>query len=140
MVEPKATRTAKCACGQFQLTLAGEPQVVSSCNCFACQARTGSVFGVTAFFERSQLQAAVGNHSTFERTSDTDHKVSMHFCPACGSTLYWELEIKPGSIGVAAGCFTDPGFPAPVRNVWGEQKHHWVEFPDSINRYPRNPE
>jgi hypothetical protein len=31
----------------------------------------------------------------------------FHFCPSCGSTVYWEPARKPDMIGVAVGAFAD---------------------------------
>jgi hypothetical protein len=35
----------------------------------------------------------------------------------CGSTVYWYAEFAPDEIGVAAGNFADPSFPAPTRRA-----------------------
>ena len=48
-------REAACACGDFRLTLEGDPMLVSACCCTRCQRRTGSFFGVTAYFRPEQL-------------------------------------------------------------------------------------
>ena len=61
------TRTATCACGQLRVTAEREPERVLACNCRECQRRTGSVFGVSAYF----AAAAVGIEGTsrsFKRT------------------------------------------------------------------------
>ncbi|WP_371827032.1 hypothetical protein [Microvirga sp. VF16] len=34
----------------------------------------------------------------------------------------------PGYIGVAAGAFADPTFPAPTISAWEQSKHPWVSF------------
>jgi hypothetical protein len=39
---------------------------------------------------------------------------TYHFCPVCGSTVYWELAIAPAFLGVAVGTFADPTFPPPM--------------------------
>jgi Glutathione-dependent formaldehyde-activating enzyme len=39
---------------------------------------------------------------------------TYHFCPECGSTVYWELSIAPDMFGVPVGGFTDPTFPPPM--------------------------
>jgi hypothetical protein len=53
-----------------------------------------------------------GKPVTF-RSCDSEG-ATYHFCPECGSTVYWELSIAPDFVGVAVGCFTDPTFPPPV--------------------------
>jgi hypothetical protein len=39
---------------------------------------------------------------------------TYHFCPECGSTVYWDISIAPDFLGVAVGAFTDPTFPPPM--------------------------
>jgi hypothetical protein len=132
-------RQAACHCGQLRVRLDGDPALVSSCHCFACQRRTGALFGSTSFFRRDQVVAIEGEHRTWRRAGDSGRFLAFHFCPTCGSNVFWEAEGTPGMISVAAGCFADPSFPAPVRTVWAENKHGWLPFPESIPRHPKNP-
>jgi len=62
-----ADREATCGCGNFRLTLAGEPVLVSACCCTRCQRRTGSFFGVTAYFAPDQLVARTGESTTCQQ-------------------------------------------------------------------------
>ncbi|MDP6566982.1 MAG: GFA family protein [Alphaproteobacteria bacterium] len=119
------TRTAACACGQLAVVCLGEPHKVSLCHCLDCQRRTGSTYGVAAFYLRNEATAQ-GRANTFERSSDGGHAITFHFCPDCGSTVYWEPERKPETIAVAVGSFADPSFPAPTQSVWEERRHSWV--------------
>jgi hypothetical protein len=38
---------------------------------------------------------------------------STHFCPECGATVYFELAVVPGAVGIPVGAFADPSFLAP---------------------------
>lgn len=134
-----ASRTATCACGGLRITVAGEPARVSACSCTQCQKRTGAPFGVGAYFLRDQVISIEGAHREFRRSSDSGRKLSMHFCPDCGSTVFWYAEVFPDRVGIAAGAFADPLFPPPVAAVWVENKHRWVEFPEGIHSFPRQP-
>lgn len=132
-------REAACACGQLRIRTVGEPRIVSSCHCLACQRRTGSVFGASAFFAREQLAATQGERSTFRRQGDSGAWLAFHFCPKCGSTVLWENERLSDIVVVAVGAFADPHFPSPVRTVWTKTKHDWLTFPDGIASHPENP-
>lgn len=44
-------RLAKCACGLASVKVAGEPALQSVCHCNNCKKRTGSAFGVAAYFQ-----------------------------------------------------------------------------------------
>jgi len=124
------TRVASCACGELRVVCAGEPVRVSMCHCLACQQRTGSIFGVQARFSRDQISAIEGAYTRFERRGDEGGRVVMHFCPSCGSTVFWELDGLPGFVAVAVGAFADPGFPAPKVAVYEARRHSWATFPD----------
>ena len=125
-------RVATCSCGQLRVTASGDPDVVVACSCFECQRRTGSPFGVSAYFQRQRVRWNDGAHKSYRRGTDSGQTFTTNFCPECGTSVFWELDMRPEHIGVAAGCFADPQFPGPGRAVWDENRHHWVEFPDDI--------
>ena len=118
------TRIAQCSCGSLRVGTTGDPIVVL-CHCRECQRRTGAPFGVGAYFKKEQVQPS-GNEKIYERGSDSGRKLRMHFCPECGTTVYWEAQLRPDHYGVAVGAFADPTFPPPVRSVWEEARHSWV--------------
>lgn len=101
---------------------------MSLCHCLACQRRTGSPYGIAAFFDRADV-AVGGTGTRYVRPSDSGFPVTFHFCPTCGSTVYWEPERRPDWIAVAVGAFADPGFPAPTQAVYAEHRHPWVKDP-----------
>lgn len=63
---------------------------------------------------------------------------SNHFCPVCGSTLYWTFDTIPEAIPdewaktmarvvvVAVGNFTDPDFPPPHAHLNPELRPPWL--------------
>jgi hypothetical protein len=124
-------RCAACSCGQLYLTIKGEPSRISMCHCLECQRRTGAVISNQARFRREQITIA-GNVTTWTRTAESGNELTFHFCPTCGSTVYWEGHGFPGHVAVAIGNFADPGFPAPTIAVWEEARHPWVSLaPDA---------
>ena len=123
------TRNAICSCGQLRLTCTGEPVRISICHCLACQQRTGSVFATQARFRRDAV-VIDGNSTTFARTGDSGGTATFHFCPTCGSTVYWELDSAPDVIAVAVGNFADPSFPKPRYAVYEARRHPWVNIDD----------
>jgi hypothetical protein len=138
MIQP-IEREASCHCGQLRLKLSGDPRLVSSCHCQACQRRTGALFGATSFFARSQLVSTTGENRAFRRQGDSGNWLVFHFCPACGSNVFWETEGVPEKISIAVGSFADPSFPSPVRTVWTDSKHEWLPFPTTISHHRKNP-
>ena len=131
MTDP-VERVARCACGQLELRASGDPDVAIACNCHACQQRTGSAFGIGAYYKKDAIVGTVGKASTFERTAETGRKLEYHFCPACGTNLWWSLEMRPEHVGVAGGCFTDTSFLKPARTIWTKSKQDWLDFPEDL--------
>jgi len=120
-------RRATCGCGQLRLTCEGDPVRASLCHCLACQQRTGSAFGVQARFRREQLTAIEGRESTWVRVGDGGGAITFHFCPVCGSTVYWDIPGMPEFVAVAVGAFADPGFPAPTVSIYEDRQHPWTK-------------
>ncbi|MCC2609140.1 GFA family protein [Neorhizobium petrolearium] len=118
-------RIATCACGKLQAICEGEPAKVSLCHCLECQRRTGSTYGIAAFFARSRVHIE-GVSKTYARPSDSGFPVNLHFCPDCGSTVFWEPQRKPDAIAIGVGSFADPQFPAPSQAVYDQHRHPWV--------------
>lgn len=98
---------------------------VSVCSCLDCQRRTGSAFGVQARFPEAAISVE-GETRQFVRTGDTGKRVAMTFCPRCGSTVCWQIETLDGFVAVAVGAFADPGFRAPMVEVYEDRAHPWV--------------
>ena len=126
------TKKASCSCGELQVEVSGAPKAVVACSCTNCQKRTGSVFGVSAYFANNQILAKNGKFNSFTSTGDSGGKIERHFCPICGSTVFWEAEFIPQSVGIAVGCFSDPQFPKPIAAAWCASKHEWVSFPENM--------
>jgi hypothetical protein len=118
-------RLATCVCGRLTASCSSDPAHVSLCHCLACQRRTGSTYGIAAFFPRENVRVA-GDATAYTRESDSGYPVTFYFCPHCESTVYWEPRRKPQMVAVAAGAFADPAFPAPSQAVYTEHRHRWL--------------
>lgn len=92
------TRRAGCSCGELQVETTGEPVRVSVCHYLACQRRTG----------------------------DSGQTVTYHFCPACGSSVYYQLEKAPDLLAIPIGAFADPQFPMPQFSFYESRQYEWV--------------
>jgi hypothetical protein len=133
---PMATRQAACHCGQLRLEVDGEPFAVSICNCLACQRRTGSAFGIQAGFRADQVRVE-GLFNDYSRISDeADRKEHVfHFCPECGSQVFYTEPDEPDHVVVSVGAFADPSFPPPTASGYDSRRHSWIRLPDTISTY-----
>jgi hypothetical protein len=130
------TREAACHCGQLRLQVEGDPLAVSICNCLACQRRTGSAFGMQAGFKAGQVEIS-GRFNDFSRISDeADRKEAVfHFCPDCGSQVFYTGPDDADLIVVSIGSFADPTFPPPTVSGYDSRRHPWVGLPESVARH-----
>jgi hypothetical protein len=130
-----ASREAACSCGQLRVATEGDPFHVGICHCLACQRRTGSAFGMQAGYRSEQVTVS-GRHTEYARTStESDRKVHVfHFCPECGSTVFYTEPDEPELVVVMVGAFADPKFPPPVDSGYETRRHPWVRLPDSMER------
>jgi hypothetical protein len=140
------TRTASCNCGQLRVTCTGpDPDRVVMCNCYLCQKQTGSPFSLQARFPNEQVKIEgksttwkfpiEGAQPTAYRTcagsdginaNSAGDLVTSHFCPECGSTVYYFRKSDPGRTGVRVGAFADATFPPPMGSGFEEYRHPWV--------------
>jgi len=140
------TRTASCNCGQLRVTCTGpDPDRVVMCNCYLCQKQTGSPFSLQARFPNEQVKIEgkskawkfpiAGAKPTPYRTcagsdgiatNSAADLVTSHFCPECGSTVYYYRKSDPARTGVRVGAFADATFPPPMASGFEEYAHPWV--------------
>jgi hypothetical protein len=78
---------------------------------------------------RNDQVTTAGKSTEWMRTAESGNLMTFHFCPTCGSTVFWENAGFPGHISIAIGNFADPSFAAPTLAVWEESRHPWVTLP-----------
>jgi len=122
---------AVCSCGQLNLSAANDPVRVSLCHCQACKKRTGSAFGYQARFARESI-TITGTQTKYVRTGDSGGTVTFSFCPQCGATVFYEIASLPDIIAVPVGAFADEEFATPSVSIFTNNKHPWVELPDTV--------
>lgn len=120
-----STRRASCRCGQLTVECTGEPIRISVCHCLACQRRSGAPFAEQARFPADKVTMA-GTSKEWVGIADSGNPANFHFCPECGSTVWYRSGPMPEAIAVPVGAFADPTFPPPRFSVWEERKHPWV--------------
>src|SRR5262249_23928054 len=94
------TRIASCQCRAFRVVVEAEPGTVAICHCQICQRRTGVPLSCNAYFQKSKVRLE-GDHRIYTRDCPEGRKLHNHFCPACGSTVGWTLDLRPNQFGVA---------------------------------------
>ena len=113
-----------------------KPDIVGICHCQICQRRTGVPLTCNAYFPKSKVRLE-GEHRIYTRECPEGRKLHNHFCPTCGSTVGWTLDLRPNQFGVAVGCFNDRNFPPPLASIWEEEMCAWAILPAGIQHFPR---
>jgi hypothetical protein len=129
-------RTASCQCRGFHVVVEVEPDTVAICHCQICQRRTGVPLTCNAYFPKSKVRLE-GEHKIYTRDCPEGRKLHNYFCPTCGSTVGWTLDLRPNQFGIAIGCFNDRNFPPPVASIWEEEMWSWAKLPVDTQHFPR---
>lgn len=122
------------------LAVDNDPFVVLVCHCDFCQRRTGSVFQVGAYFGADEPLEIDGETRAFNGAeldgtpTVTGNSVTYHFCPTCGSTVWWDVEGVFRALPV--GNFVDADFPAPTMEAHTADRHRWVPEIPGAEQFP----
>ena len=116
-----------CLCGHVRYETQGQSELTGVCHCRYCQLRTGSAFATLIYFPLDRFEITLGYLRRHEFLSESQKRWQTNFCEKCGSTVFIELEIFDGLIGVEAGTFDPPTFWFDVANeVFIRSKAHFV--------------
>lgn len=130
-------REGGCLCGALRYCVRAEPARASVCHCRNCQRRTGSAFGIGAYFREADVELR-GARKTYEyRSDETGRWLRMEFCPSCGNTVTWTAEALAGMRAIAGGSFDDPNWLKIDRHGWIRSKQAWVECPPGVQLFDK---
>jgi hypothetical protein len=110
-----------CLCGKVRYSLNKEPFGVVVCMCHFCQKITGSDYIVLSVFKKTEFKLDQDMPGVYEHVSEgSGHKIFIHFCRDCGTTLFHYFERFKESVGVFSGTFDNPN--------WFERSPETVEY------------
>lgn len=122
-----------CACGAVRYRTEGRPARTSACHCTFCQRRTGSAFGLGAYFDEVQVKIVRGELGAFEHRSDeSGRRMRFEFCRRCGTQVTWTVEAMPGMRAIGIGTFDDPKWLKVDRFSWFRSAHPWIVPPPEV--------
>ena len=121
-------RTASCRCGQLKAIVTGDPVRVSVCHCLDCKKRSGSAFAVQARWPAERVRTE-GQSKSWVNIADSGNRLTFHFCPDCGSDVYYLINGKfDDLVAIPLGAFDDPFFFKPNYSVYENRKPDWLEI------------
>ena len=127
---------ASCQCGQLRVEVPGPTVAVVACHCLACQKRSGSPFGEAAYWPHDDVSIE-GAFEQFDRPTDLGGTFSQFFCRRCGTTVFMRGTKNPTMTGIPVGLFDDLHSMQPIRSVWEDRRHAWVEIPTAVQHFSR---
>lgn len=125
---------AKCHCGKVEIICDGKPNAIVMCHCEDCQRRTSSAFNLGAWFDKAKVKIS-GPTKTYSRVEHDGIETTYHFCPDCGTSMFWSMPQNTAAMAVAVGAFATPDFPQPTVSFYENNRHSWVKVPETIGRY-----
>jgi hypothetical protein len=121
-----------CLCGAVRYRVTAEPVRASICHCRNCQRRTGSAFGIGAYFRQADVEFQDSMKSFEYRSDESGRWLRTEFCPNCGTTLSWTAEVLVGLRAIAGGSFDDPNWLQIDRHGWTRSKQKWFVCPPQV--------
>jgi hypothetical protein len=73
-----------------------------------------------------------GTTRDFQSTADSGNRMHRRFCPACGTHLFSEAEVRPHLIFVRAGTLDDPEIARPAATIWTASAPSWACVDESL--------
>jgi len=130
----EVVREGGCQCGAVRFRTRAEPVRVLACHCQTCKQRTGGPYGIGVYFNDSDVEFLQGEMKTFEFHSVASGRwLRNEFCSACGCTVTWTLEMRPGARGMAVGNFDDADAFTVTAHVWTESARSDMRYPDTVD-------
>jgi hypothetical protein len=116
-----------CSCGSVRFEL-DHPLWVVVCHCDACKKRTGSAYGISLVMDDNAVKAFTGPTKTFVRIGDSGKRVRYEFCPTCGTTMRWRVELIAGRQVFAGGALDEPSKLEIGGEMYTEEALSWARI------------
>ncbi len=116
-----------CSCGAVRFTV-NDYLFVQACHCDACKKRTGSAYGLSVMIDNENLADFAGKTETFTRSGESGKPVHYEFCPRCGTTVRWHIDIVPNRQVFAMGAFDEPGQFEVVGEMYTDRALPWARL------------
>jgi hypothetical protein len=129
------------------LSYTGEPAAHVLCHCLDCRKISGSSYSNNLVVPETNFKLesgipitllptfallilhGLGTPKTISKTADTGKKITSHFCPDCGTTLFRTGESFPNAYIIKIGVMDDPKWPnenVPKGELFAPERINWV--------------
>ncbi|KAI0593224.1 Mss4-like protein [Biscogniauxia sp. FL1348] len=121
--------TGSCLCGNIRISYEGQPSARALCYCTDCRKVSGSMYSTNLIVAESGFRLAAGAPKSFSKAADSGKPITSFFCPDCGTTLWRESVLFPGSKILKAGTLDDADAitrEVPTVELWTSRRPAWV--------------
>jgi hypothetical protein len=136
--EQKETEMPKgqCHCGAVRYAMPAETIHRSLCHCSDCRRHSGAPMVAWGLVAKDQISI---QGETREYASSEHGR--RHFCPACGTSLFYTSEeIFPGRIDVQIATLDDPDAIEPDMQIQVADRIGWMARAHELPQFERYPE
>lgn len=122
-----------CQCGAIRFRTTDQPIRAMACHCSSCKQRTGGAYGIGVYFKEEDVEFLQGDIQEYEfHSKESGRWLRNKFCPKCGSSVAWTLEMRPGLCGVAGGNYDDPNWFTLEAYLWDEAARPDMCYPEAM--------
>ncbi len=134
--------TGSCLCGALTYRSSAIPLTVWACHCTDCQDATNSDYQLTVLWQAEKFSHVSGDFKVWRRTGDSGRDLKIHFCPECGSRVFYHIDSGAGSqiMFTPGGTLDDKGWVKPVANLWTVSARPWVNIDPNWLNFENQPE
>jgi hypothetical protein len=128
--------TGSCLCNGVSYEISGGVGDLTHCHCSMCRKMHGAAFSTYAPVAWAAFKFIQGEDLISDYRSSED--VTRTFCRACGSTLQFIRDDRPG-FGLAVGTLDDDPGRRPTAQIWVSDKAAWWDLqsePPCYDTYP----
>lgn len=123
--------TGGCACGAVRYEIAGEPIVMSDCQCLDCQKESGTGHGSYLTFPRDGV-TVTGRAASWDMRGDSGNIKTRHFCATCGVPVYMTFAAMPDLFTVRATGLDEPDRYQPQVVFYASRGRAWDRLDPAV--------
>lgn len=131
--------TGGCNCGAVRYSIESQPLAVMACHCTSCRRQSGAAYSVNLVVPVDAMTVTGELAVWSDPDTQSGQPVLRQFCGVCGSPIRSLPASAPGIFAVKAGTLDRPDELAPQAHVWTESRIAWVDVPEGMPSFPKNP-
>jgi hypothetical protein len=131
--------TGGCACGAIRYEIAGEPMLMSDCQCRDCQHKSGTGHGSYVAFPDKRSVKLEGKATHWDMVADNGNVKTRAFCPTCGCPVYLTFAATPDIFIVHAASLDDPSRYKPQLVTYVVSGYAWDHLDPALPKFDKMP-